>query len=59
VLPRITLAAIDVIAVEIVVPIKIIIVIDVDVAAIPIAIAPVAAPSAPGGGAQRNSRTPR
>jgi len=41
--------AIDV-AVEIVVTIEIVSVIDLDVAAVPIAIAPVAAPSAPGGG---------
>ena len=43
----------------IVVPVKIIVVVDVDVAAVPIAIAPVAAPSAPSSGAQRNSRAPR
>jgi hypothetical protein len=46
------------VAVEIVVAIEIIFVVDVDVATIPIAIAPVAAPSAPSGGTQRNSRAP-
>jgi hypothetical protein len=51
------LTPIDV-AIEIVVLIKIIVVVDVDVSAIPIAIAPVAAPRAPSGGAQRNSRAP-
>ncbi|PYK15824.1 MAG: hypothetical protein DME55_13195, partial [Verrucomicrobia bacterium] len=50
--------AIDV-AVEIVVTIEIVSVIDLDVAAVPIAIAPVAAPGAPGGGTQSNSRAPR
>ena len=43
----------------IVVPVEIIVVVDVDVAAVPIAIAPVAAPSAPSGGTERNSRAPR
>jgi hypothetical protein len=47
------------VAVEIVVAIEIIFVVDVDVATIPIAIAPVAAPGAPRGGTQRNSRAPR
>jgi hypothetical protein len=46
------------VAVEIVVAIEIIFVVDVDVATIPIAIAPVAAPSAPSSGTQRNSRAP-
>jgi hypothetical protein len=50
--------AIDV-AVEIIVTIKIIVVVNVDVATIPIAIAPVAAPSAtPGSRTQRNSGAP-
>jgi hypothetical protein len=57
VLPVPALAA-DV-AVKIIGAIKIIFVVNVDIAAIPIAIAPVAAPSTPGGGTQRNSRTPR
>jgi hypothetical protein len=47
------------VAVEIVVTIEIIVVVDVDVATVPIAIAPVAPPSAPSSGAQRNSRAPR
>jgi hypothetical protein len=46
------------VAVEIVVAIEIIFVVDVDVATIPIAIAPVAAPSPPSRGTQRNSRAP-
>ena len=47
------------VAVEIVVAIEIIFVVDVDVATIPIAIAPpVASPSAPSCGPQRNSRAP-
>jgi hypothetical protein len=46
------------VAIEIVVAIEIIFVVDVDVATIPIAIAPVAAPSAPRGGTERYSRTP-
>jgi hypothetical protein len=49
--------AIDV-AVEIVVAIEIIIVVDVDISAVPIAIAPVAAPSAPSSGTERNARAP-
>ena len=49
--------AVDV-AVEIVVLVEIIIVVDLDVATVPIAIAPVAAPSAPRGGTQCNSRSP-
>jgi hypothetical protein len=56
VLPVAALAA-D-IAVEIVVAIEIIIVVDLDVATIPIAIAPVATPSAPSGRTERNSRAP-
>jgi len=55
----ITLSLAADIAVEIVVLIEIIIVVDVDVAAVPIAIAPIAAPSTPSGGTQRNSRAPR
>jgi hypothetical protein len=47
------------VAVEIVVTIEIVSVIDLDVAAVPIAIAPVAAPGAPSGGTQSNSRAPR
>jgi hypothetical protein len=42
----------------IVVPVKIIVVVDIDVATVPIAISPVAAPSAPGSGTQRYSRSP-
>jgi hypothetical protein len=53
-----TLSPVDV-AIEIIVLIKIIIVVDVDVATVPIAVAPVAAPRAPSGGTQRNSRAPR
>jgi hypothetical protein len=52
------LSPVDV-AIEIVVLIKIIVVVDVDVAAVPIAIAPVATPSTPGGGTQRDACTPR
>jgi hypothetical protein len=55
----ITLSLAADIAVEIVVLIEIIIVVDVDVAAVPIAIAPIAAPSTPSGGTQRNSSAPR
>jgi hypothetical protein len=50
VLPVTSLSAIDVIAVEVVVTIEIVVVINIDVSAIPIAITPVAAPSAPRGG---------
>jgi len=57
VLPVAALAA-DV-AVEIIVAIEIIVVVDVDIAAVPIAIAPVAAPGAPGRGTQSNSSAPR
>jgi hypothetical protein len=46
------------VSIEIVVTIEIIIVVDIDISAVPIAIAPMAAPSAPGGGTQRNSRAP-
>jgi hypothetical protein len=56
---RIVLKLTSLLAVEIVVAIEIIIVVDVHVAAVPIAIAPVAAPGAPRGGPQRNSRAPR
>ena len=51
------LPSVDV-AIEIVVLIEIIVVVDVDVAAVPIAIAPMAAPSAPGRGTERDSRAP-
>ena len=54
----ITLSLAADVAVEIVVLIEIIVVVDVDVAAVPIAIAPMTAPSAPRGGTQRNSRSP-
>jgi hypothetical protein len=55
----ITLSLATDVTVKIVVLIEIIVVVNVDVAAVvPIAIAPVAAPSPPGGGAERNSRTP-
>ena len=58
VLPISISLAIDV-PVKIVVLIEIIVVVNVDVAAVvPIAIAPVAPPGTPGGGAERNSRTP-
>jgi hypothetical protein len=56
---RIVLKLTSLLAVEIVVAIEIIIVVDVHVAAVPIAIAPVAAPGAPRGGPQRNSSAPR
>jgi hypothetical protein len=46
---RIVLKFTSLLAVEIIVFIKIIVVVDVDVAAVPIAIAPMAAPSAPSG----------
>jgi len=59
VLPVVALASLTPIDVLIVVSIEIIVVIDVDVAAVPIAIAPIAAPSTPSGGTQRNSRAPR
>jgi hypothetical protein len=54
----ITLSLATDVAIEIVVLIKVIVVVDVDVAAIPIAIAPVAAPSAPSSGTKRDSRAP-
>jgi hypothetical protein len=54
----ITLSLATDVAVEIVVLIKIIVVVDIDVAAVPIAIAPVAAPSTPSGRAERNPRSP-
>jgi hypothetical protein len=56
---RIVLKLTSLLAVEIVVAIEIIIVVDVDVATVPIAIAPVAPPSTPSSGTQRNSRAPR
>jgi hypothetical protein len=52
------LPSVDV-SIEIVVLIKIIIVVDIDVSAVPIAIAPMAAPSTPRGGAKGNSCAPR
>jgi hypothetical protein len=55
---RVVLKLTSLLAVEIVVAIEIIVVVNVDVAAVPVAIAPVAAPSAPSGGTQRNSRAP-
>jgi hypothetical protein len=51
-----TLTTVDVL---VVIPVEIIVVVDVDVAVVPIAIAPVTAPSTPSGGAQRNSGAPR
>src|SRR4029077_19056968 len=58
VLPFVALASLTPVHVLVVVPIEIIVVVDVDVAAVPIAIPPVAAPSAPGSGPQRDSRAP-
>jgi hypothetical protein len=58
-LPVVALATLATVHVLIVVPVEIIVVIDVDAAAVPIAIAPVAAPGAPSGGPQRNSGAPR
>ena len=52
-----TLAAVHV-AIEIVVLIEIIVVVDIHIAAVPIAVAPVAAPGPPCGSSQRNSRSP-
>ena len=49
--------AVDV-AVEIIVAIEIVVVVDLDVSTIPIAIAPVATPSAPSSGTERNARAP-
>jgi len=51
VLPITTLAAIHIVSIEIIVniSIEIVVVVDVDVSAIPIAIAPVAAPGTPSG----------
>jgi hypothetical protein len=49
-LPVVALASLAPVHVFIVVPVKIIVVVDVDVATVPIAIAPVTAPSAPSGG---------
>ena len=54
----IALASLATVHILIVVSIEIIVVVDVDVAAVPIAIAPMAAPSAPSSGTQRNSRSP-
>jgi hypothetical protein len=55
---RIVLKLTSLLSVETVVLIEIIIVVDGDVAAAPIAISPVAPPSAPSGGTHRNSRSP-
>ena len=57
-LPIVALASLATVHVLVVVPIEIVVVIDVDVAAVPIAIAPVAAPSTPSSGTQRNSCSP-
>jgi hypothetical protein len=56
---RIVLELTSLLAVKVVVAIEIVVVVDVDIATAPIAIAPVAAPSTPSGGAQRNSCSPR
>ena len=58
VLPLVTLASLAPVDVPVYVFVKIIVVVDVDVAVVPIAIAPMAAPSAPRGGTQRNPRAP-
>jgi hypothetical protein len=55
---RVVLKLTSLLAVEVVVAIEIIVVVDVDVPVVPIAIAPVTAPSAPSSGTQRNSRSP-
>jgi hypothetical protein len=55
---RIVLELTALLAVKVVVLIEIIVVVDGDIATAPIAIAPVTAPSAPSGGAHRNSRAP-
>jgi hypothetical protein len=57
-LPVVALPNLPSVYVFIVVPVKIIVVVDVDVATVPIAIAPVATPRAPGSSAERNSRAP-
>src|SRR5439155_8025733 len=57
-LPIVALASLATVHVLVVVPIEIVVVIDVDVAAVPIAIAPVAAPSIPSSGTQCNSCSP-
>jgi hypothetical protein len=56
-LPLVT--ALDVISIKIIVTIEIIVVVDVHVAAVPIAIAPVTTPSAPGSRAKCNASAPR
>ena len=61
VLPRVALTGLTTVDVLVVVFVEIIVVVDVDVAVVPIAIAPiapVAAPSAPGGCTYCNSRAP-
>jgi hypothetical protein len=57
-LPLVALASLSPVNVPVYVFVKIIVVVNVDVTAVPIAITPVAAPSAPSGGTERNSRTP-
>jgi hypothetical protein len=49
-LPSVALASLSPVHVFVVVPVKIIVVVDIDVTTVPIAIAPVAAPSAPSSG---------
>jgi hypothetical protein len=58
VLPPVALASLTAVDVSVGVSVEIIVVVDVDVAMAPIAIAPVATPSAPSGGTQRDSRAP-
>ena len=58
-LPVVALPSLPSVHVFVVVPVKIIVVVDVHVATVPIAIAPVAAPGAPSGGTQCDSRAPR
>ena len=58
VLPPVALASLTPVDVPIGVPVEIIVIVDVDITTAPIAIAPVAAPSPPSSGTQRNSRSP-
>ena len=58
-LPFVALASLAPVDVPVYVFVEIIVVVDIDVAMAPIAIAPVATPSAPSSGPQRNSRAPR
>jgi hypothetical protein len=54
------LAAVDVpVGVSVYIFVVIILIVNIDVAAAPIAVTPVATPSAPSGSTQRNSCTPR